>query len=77
MNAHTGDIERSWNNIQNAKIPGILGNKKIGKSYQNMDVYRYTGNNYKYCAHYDGSKRVQVSTRPIIVNCDELCINNY
>lgn len=56
VNAHTGQVESTWNNLQNAVIPGVIGNNKIGKSIVDMDVQQSVST----CQHLDNTRRILV-----------------
>lgn len=57
VNAHTGKVEETWNNIQNAEIKAIVGNDKVGKEFRKIDVFQQG----VWCAHVDQEKRIVVS----------------
>lgn len=59
MNAHTGKVERTWNNLQNVDIKGIIGNNKIGNKTVMMSVE--TEEDDSWCRHRDADNRVEVS----------------
>ena len=59
IDAHTNVIERSWNNIQYAEVPAVIGNKNIGKTTVNIDVPK--GTTWPpYCSHRDDERRIEV-----------------
>ena len=57
VNAENGFIERTWNYLQDAFIPAVIGNVKIGKKLVNIDVEK----ELIFCSHRDESRRVEVS----------------
>ncbi|XP_067931751.1 virulence metalloprotease-like isoform X1 [Watersipora subatra] len=59
VNAHTGDIERTWNNIQFHKIPAIIGNENIGRDFVTIDVKKESSSS-DYCVHRDDERRIEV-----------------
>ena len=63
VDAHNGDVERTWNNIQKATIPAIFGNANIGKRFQDIEVFKKKETS-RTCFHKDPSRRVEVSTKP-------------
>lgn len=57
VDAHTGEVVRSWNGLQHGAIRAITGNKKIGKEFVDINVEQ-TGR-YS-CKHRDAKRRVEV-----------------
>ena len=58
MNAHTGKVEKTWNNLQSIDVKGILGNEKIGSSSVVMDVEPEKDS--EWCRHKNDENRVEV-----------------
>ena len=61
VNAHTGVINRSWNNIQFAKVPAVIGNENIGIDYVDIDVEQEEGW-APHCTHRDEARRIEVAS---------------
>lgn len=57
VDAHTGEVITSWNALQTAMIPAIVGNSKVGREIVNIDVEQI-GNGR--CRHIDRKRRVHV-----------------
>ena len=57
VDAHNGTIVRTWDNIQYAKIPAVIGNDKTGASFVEIDVEMINSTN---CRHRNVEKRVEV-----------------
>jgi len=57
VDAHTGEIVRSWDGLQHGQVRAILGNKNIGQQFVDIDVEQ-TGR-YS-CKHRDAKRRVEV-----------------
>ena len=58
MNAHTGKVEKTWNNLQSIDVKGILGNEKIGSSSVVMGVE--PEKDPEWCRHRSDENRVEV-----------------
>ncbi|XP_067951641.1 elastase-like [Watersipora subatra] len=59
VNAHTGKVEKTWNNLQTAAyIPAIVGNDNIGASLTDIEVIKH---NHQ-CRHVDEDRRVKSYT---------------
>ena len=58
VDAHTGEVVKTWNGLQHHNIRAITGNENIGKGFVDIDVEK-TGR-YS-CKHRDAKRRVEVS----------------
>ena len=58
VDAHTGEVVKTWNGLQHHSIRAITGNENIGKEFVDIDVEK-TGR-YS-CKHRDAKRRVEVS----------------
>ena len=58
MDAHTGRVEKSWNDMQSKKIKGVIGNRNTRRKIVNMEVEKIKQGP---CSHKDEERRIAVS----------------
>ena len=58
MDAHTGRVEKSWNDMQSKKIKGVIGNRNTRKKVVDMEVEKIKKGP---CIHEDAERRIVVS----------------
>ena len=63
VNAKTGVVERSWDNIQSLRVNtlAVVGNEKIGKSLVTIEVEKLPAPS-KFCRHKDDVRRIEVKS---------------